>query len=88
MDISQRALAIAGMLAVCYLLSPSQLFAYLDPGTGSYLFQILIAGLVGGLFAVKIFWARIKEHFAKLRGKGGEEKKAEGEKTEEKKAED
>lgn len=51
--------------------------AYLDPGTGSYIFQILIAGLVGGLFAVKIFWARIKFIFAKLLGKGGDKKQAE-----------
>ncbi|HDS84688.1 MAG TPA: hypothetical protein ENN97_05775 [Phycisphaerales bacterium] len=34
--------------------------AYLDPGTGSYIFQLLIAGLVGAGFAVKLFWGYIK----------------------------
>ena len=34
--------------------------AYLDPGTGSFIFQMLIAGFVGGLFALKLFWAKIK----------------------------
>ena len=34
--------------------------AYLDPGTGSYIFQILIAGLVGMGFAIKLFWGYIK----------------------------
>ena len=34
--------------------------AYIDPGTGSYLLQILIAGILGAAFALKIYWARIK----------------------------
>ena len=33
--------------------------AYLDPGSGSYFFQILIASLIGGLYAVKLYWRRI-----------------------------
>jgi hypothetical protein len=39
-------------------------YAYLDPGTGSYLLQILIAGLVGAAFSIKIFWQRIKDFFS------------------------
>ncbi|MFH1731442.1 MAG: hypothetical protein ABIF82_07310 [Planctomycetota bacterium] len=34
-------------------------YAYLDPGTGSFVIQILIAGLVAGGFAFKIFWKRL-----------------------------
>ena len=34
--------------------------AYIDPGTGSYLLQILIASVVSGLFVIKIWWAKIK----------------------------
>jgi hypothetical protein len=33
--------------------------AYLDPGSGSYLLQILLAGVVAALFTVKLFWLRI-----------------------------
>jgi hypothetical protein len=33
--------------------------AYIDPGTGSYVFQLLIAGLLGAAFTAKIFWRRI-----------------------------
>ena len=40
--------------------------AYLDPGTGSYIFQLLLAGIVGLAFVVKLFWGRIKGFFAKL----------------------
>ncbi len=37
--------------------------AYLDAGTGSIIVQALIGGLVGGLFALKIFWGRISTFF-------------------------
>jgi len=39
--------------------------AYLDPGTGSYILQILIAGLFGALFMLKVFWGRIVGFFSK-----------------------
>ena len=32
--------------------------AYLDPGTGSYIVQLLIGGLLGGLFAIGLFWKK------------------------------
>ena len=61
-----RLVMIAGTLSLYYLITPRAAYAYLDPGTGSYLFQILIAGLIGGAFAVKIFWSKIKAFFTKL----------------------
>jgi hypothetical protein len=52
-------------LAVLFLLGfPSFAHAYLDPGTGSYVFQLLIAGLVGLLFALKVYWGKIKSFIA------------------------
>jgi hypothetical protein len=44
---------------VC-LLWPLNAHAYLDPGTGSSLLQILLAALFTVLFCVKLAWARIK----------------------------
>jgi len=41
------------------------LLAYLDPGSGSYLLQLLIAGILGGLFIVKMQWGRIKGWFVR-----------------------
>ena len=43
-----------------YLIFPLEAYAYLDPGTGSYIFQLIIAAFVGGLFAAKLFWNKIK----------------------------
>lgn len=34
-------------------------YAYIDLGTGSYIFQMLISVIIGALFAVKIFWSKI-----------------------------
>ena len=34
--------------------------AYLDPGTGSYLIQIIIGGLLAGGASIGMFWRRIK----------------------------
>jgi hypothetical protein len=41
-------------------------FAYLDPGTGSYVYQVLLAAFIGGLFTIKIFWQKIKNFFGNL----------------------
>lgn len=40
-------------------LFPPRAHAYIDPGTGSYVFQLLIATLLGALFTVKVYWRRI-----------------------------
>lgn len=53
-------------LLVAVLIAPLPALAYLDPGTGSYLFQVAMALIVGALFAVKLFWSRIKAFFQKL----------------------
>lgn len=42
---------------------------YLDPGSGSYLLQLLIAGALGALFALRLYWSRVKGYFARIFGK-------------------
>lgn len=37
--------------------------AYLDPGSGSYMLQLIIAGIAGFLFSIKMFWRHIKNFF-------------------------
>jgi hypothetical protein len=44
------------------LISPILLqlaYGYLDPGTGSYILQLVIGGLLGGLFAIGLFRKRV-----------------------------
>ena len=36
---------------------------YLDPGSGSFLIQLIIASLVGAAFVLRTSWSRIKSFF-------------------------
>jgi hypothetical protein len=38
---------------------------YLDPGSGSFLIQLLIGGLVAVGFTVRMFWGKIKAFFTR-----------------------
>lgn len=63
-------LGLAITAAILAILYPDLAHAYLDPGTGSYLVQIIIAGLLGAAFAIKVFWMRIKEFFLRMFSRG------------------
>jgi len=52
-------LAIVGIPFIWGVILTQEAYAYLDPGTGSYIFQLFIAFAVGGLYAVKLFWKKI-----------------------------
>jgi hypothetical protein len=59
-------LSVIFLLCGSWLVFPDKAYAYLDPGTGSYIVQILIGTLISALFTVKLFWARIKKMGAGL----------------------
>lgn len=56
---SSRFLSLALLLTA--LAAPADAWAYLDPGTGSYLFQLAVAGLLASLMTLKIYYQRIKD---------------------------
>jgi hypothetical protein len=58
-----RVVAVA--VAICCIAAGAA-HAYLDPGTGSYVLQLVIATLLGAAFAVKMFWLRIRNFFSNL----------------------
>jgi len=41
---------------------------YLDPGSGSFIIQMLLAGLLGIAVAVRIYWKKIVKFFRKDKG--------------------
>ena len=49
---------------------------YIDPGTGSYVFQLLIGGLLGAAVAVKIFWKRVWSFVSRKDARARSEPKA------------
>ena len=56
--------------AFFYFTFPETLDAYLDPGTGSIILQVVIGVAVGGLFTVGLFWHRVKTFFKNLFSRG------------------
>ncbi len=43
----------------------SGILLYIDPGSGSYLIQVIIAAVLGALFYFKNLWFRIRSFFIK-----------------------
>ncbi|MBN2083676.1 MAG: hypothetical protein JW748_00530 [Anaerolineales bacterium] len=48
---------------------PAEKFLYLDPGTGSFLLQILIAAGMSVIFVLGVFRKKITAFFGRLFGK-------------------
>lgn len=61
----QRVSGVALLVAMVVLVSSADgtLHAYLDPGTGSIVIQAVIAGVVGALAAVRLYWHRLRSIF-------------------------
>jgi len=57
---------VLGVFLFIALLVPATAHAYLDPGTGSYVLQIIIGAAVSAAFAVKMFWKTIKHKVSSL----------------------
>jgi len=49
---------------VAILAPASSAFAYIDPGTGSYMLQLLVGGMMAAGVLVKMYWQRIKSFFS------------------------
>lgn len=60
-SIALRTLACALLVQV---LMTAQAHAYIDPGSGSFFVQMLLAGLLGAGMAIKAYWGRIKAFFS------------------------
>lgn len=43
-----------------FLLTTRDAYAYLDPGTGSLIFQGIIAGLGAGVLVIRMYWGKLK----------------------------
>jgi hypothetical protein len=65
--------------ALIFLFVTIGCFGYIDPGTGSYVIQVILAALVGVPLAVGIFWKKIKTFFGKLFSRDKKEEKEERE---------
>lgn len=64
MPFTPRQCALLTIIVVAMLACPPDAQAYIDPGTGSFVIQGIIAAVVGAGVAVKLFWGRIKATLA------------------------
>jgi len=64
-----------GLLAVAVLAGPAPAdpvrLAYLDPGSGSFLIQALVALVAGIAVALRTYWEKVKSLLGLSRGAGG-----------------
>ena len=56
---------LVALLLVTALITEAE--AYLDPGTGSYVLQMLLAAVLGGLAFIKPIWRKVKGLFVRER---------------------
>ncbi len=60
---------IAVVLCLIVLLTAKPAYAYLDPGTGSMILQVLLGGVAGALMVGKLYFRKIQSFVAGLRGR-------------------
>jgi len=53
------------VIASIIFIAPKFAYGYLDPGTGSYIIQVILAALLGIAVGVRVYWAKIKNFFKK-----------------------
>ena len=56
---------VISFVAIVTFVFPSISEAYLDPGTGSFIFQMIIASFIGGLYTIKTYWRNNIKFFKK-----------------------
>ena len=64
---------LLALAAVFFVVAPRDALAYLDPGTGSAIIQMDVAGVMGALFIIKLYWRKLAAFFT---GKSDEEEAA------------
>ncbi len=50
----------SGLAIILLVLVAEPAFAYLDPGTGSMLLQVILGGIAAVGVAIKLFWYKIR----------------------------
>ena len=56
----------SALIFLIQIVTVTPAFAYIDPGTGRYLFQMLMAGLLGSAFAIKMTWRNVKTYISQI----------------------
>ena len=54
-----RVFPLVSIVLLLLILSERPAEAYIDPGTASYVFQLIAGAVLGGVFLLRTYWFRI-----------------------------
>ncbi len=57
---------ILGIIAIVVAINPQGALAYLDPGTGSMIIQVIIASIVGAGCTIGVYKKKISDFFKNI----------------------
>ena len=57
------------VLLLIFISVPTSAYAYMDLGTGTLIVQGILAAVVGGFVAFKLYWQKISEFICKTLGR-------------------
>jgi hypothetical protein len=63
-----KAKAIIFVMLLVFII-PQPVSAYLDPGFGSMVWQLIVTVLFGVAFTLKMYWQKIKDFFSRSKPK-------------------
>ena len=69
MQYKQGILPLIFGISLLHVLTIFDAYAYIDPGSGSLVIQIIIGALVGAGITVKIYWYKLKEKISHINKK-------------------
>jgi len=76
MKISFKSIRMSAVVFLLTCLLAPKAHAYLDPGSGSMMLQLLLAGVAGVALAAKMFWRRILAYFRRSKSNHSNNSKA------------
>jgi hydrogenase-4 membrane subunit HyfE len=56
------------LLAVAFFAN-APVHAYIDPGSASYVFQLVIGSALGALFVIRSYWTGLKSYIGRVRSR-------------------
>jgi Na+/proline symporter len=56
---TDRRLLALNLVLVLFVAGVTPAYAYLDPGSGSMMVQLLLGGVAGAVVIVRLYWARL-----------------------------
>lgn len=57
--------SFAASAVALLLLGPTSAFAYMDPGSGSMMLQLLLGGVGGAAVVLRLYWHRLRAFFGR-----------------------